>query len=414
MYRPDLKALKSAVPGSSISDKFLVLGCYALCFACFSTPLSTSLTGTFSALAVLCWFVSGRFLSIVDGLLKFPAALISILFFTYMCIAIIYSPAGLSEGLNILKKYRELFLLPVCISMFSLSSKYRELGEYAFFTGCVVLMVVSYCISFGMIPEQRYGHSIVFHITHNFFMAVLSFWSLHYAFRSVRYRWLWLTIFLLCVINIFYIAPGRTGMLVFSCLMILFIFQRLSLKKSLAGLLLFCTALSAIYYTSDNFSGRIEEVISEIENYQPGKSRTSIGQRFDWYRSGISFIREKPIWGHGTGSYPYIQKTAAADSKIKETDNPHNEFLFLTIQFGLVGLLFFIVLLATQLFFARSIPASKQMLLQGVIIAIVSGSMVNSLLFDSQQGHFYLFMSAALMSATPGEDSFKDEDVSRL
>ena len=409
-----MKPLKSLVLGSSISDHFLVLGCYALCFACFCTPLSTSLTGFFSAFAVFCWFFSGRFLSIVDVLLKFPAALISILFFTYMGIAIIYSPAGLFEGLNILKKYRELFLLPICISMFSLYPKYRELGEYAFFAGCVMLMAVSYGMSLGMIPEQRYGHSIVFHITHNFFMAVLSFWSLHYAFQSRRYRWIWLTLFLLCVINIFYIAPGRTGMLVFSCLMILFIFQRLSLKKCLAGLLLFFTTLTAIYYTSDNFSGRIEEVISEIENYQPGKSRTSIGQRFDWYRSGILLIKEKPIWGHGTGSYPYIQKKTAADSRIKETDNPHNEFLFLTIQFGLVGLLFFVVLLAAQLFSVRSIPASKRMLLQGVIVAIVSGSMVNSLLFDSQQGHFYLFLSAALMSATPGEDSFKDENVSRL
>ena len=408
-----MKPLTSYVTGGSIADHLLVIGCYALCFACFCTPLSTSLTGTFSALAVFCWIVSGRFLTIVDELLKFPAALVALLFFTYMCFAIIYSPAGLLEGLNIVKKYRELFLLPICIAMFSLSPKYRELGEYAFFTGCIVLMAVSYTMSLGILPEQRYGHSIVFHITHNFFMAVLSFWSLHYAFASLRYRWLWATLFLLCVINIFYIAPGRTGMLVFSCLMILFIFQRLSVKKALAGLLLFCMALTAVYHTSDNFSGRIGEVISEIEQYQPGKSRTSIGQRFDWYRSGILLIKEKPIWGHGTGSYPYIQKSGAADSGIKETDNPHNEFLFLTIQFGLVGLLFFVVLLATQLFCARSIPAGKQMLLQGVILAIVSGSMVNSLLFDSQQGHFYLFMSAALMSATPGKGSLKDTAAKR-
>ena len=408
-----MKRLTSYVSGSSISDHLLVLGCYALCFACFCTPLSTSLTGTFSALAVFCWLISGRFLSVVE-VLKFPPALVALLFFTYMCFAISYSPAGLFESLNILKKYRELFLLPICLSLFSLSPKYRELGEYAFYAGCVLLMAVSYGMSLGFIPEQRYGHSIVFHITHNFFMAVLSFWSLHYAFNALRYRWLWVTIFLLCAINIFYIAPGRTGMLVFSCLMILFIFQRLSLKKCLAGLLLFGVALTAVYYTSDNFSGRIGEVISEIEQYQPGKSRTSIGQRLDWYRSGILLVKEKPIWGHGTGSYPYIQNSGTADSGIKETDNPHNEFLFLAIQFGLVGLLLFVVLLAAQLFCARSIPAGKQMLLHGVILAIVSGSMVNSLLFDSQQGHFYLFMSAALMSATPGKGSLKNEDPKRL
>ena len=233
-----MKPLTSYVSGSGIAEHLLALGCYALCFACFCTPLSTSLTGVFSAFAVLCWVLSGRFLSIFDELRNFPAALVALLFFTYMCLAISYSPAGLFESLNILKKYRELFLLPICLSLFSLSPRCRELGEYAFFAGCIVLMVVSYGMSLGIVPEQRYGHSLVFHITHNFFMAVLSFWSLHYAFNSLRYRWLWVTVFLLCTINIFYIAPGRTGMLVFSFLMILFIFQRLSLRGCLAGLLL--------------------------------------------------------------------------------------------------------------------------------------------------------------------------------
>jgi O-antigen ligase len=395
---------KPFVFNHNTSRHIMKLGCFALCLAVFCTPLSTSLMGTFSALAVFCWLLSGRFLSLINLLKRYPAALISLLFFLYMCAAITYSPAELGEALSILKKYRELLLLPICVSMFSFSSKYRELAEYSFFTGCLVLMAVSYCITLGILPEQRYGHSIVFHITHNFFMAVLSFWSLHYACASSRYRWLWLSVFFLSILNIFYIAPGRTGMLVFICLMILFIFQRLSLKKCLAALLLFCAAIIAIYCTSDNFSGRIKEVISEIEHYQPGKSRTSIGQRFDWYRTGIMLVIERPLWGHGTGSYPYVQKNAEADSKITETDNPHNEFLFLTIQFGLVGLMLFFLLLAVQLFCARSLPAPKKMLLQGVILAIVSGSLVNSLLFDSQQGHFYLFMSAALMSAHSPED----------
>jgi O-antigen ligase len=396
---------KSFLFNYSVSRRIMLLGCFALCLAVFCTPLSTSLMGMFSVLAVCCWLLSGRFLSLFNLLKHYPAALISLLFFLYMCVAITYSPAEVGEGLNILKKYRELLLLPICVSMFSFSYKYREIAEYSFFAGCLLLMAASYCITFGILPEQRYGHSIVFHITHNFFMAVLSFWSLHYAFINLRYRWLWLTVFFLSILNIFYIAPGRTGMLVFSCLMILFIFQRLSFKKCLAALLFFCAAITAIYWTSDNFSGRIDEVISEIENYQPGKSRTSIGQRFDWYQTGILLVIEKPLLGHGTGSYPYVQKSVTADSRIKETDNPHNEFLFLTIQFGLLGLVLFFSLLVVQLFCARSLPASKQMLLQGVILAIVSGSLVNSLLFDSQQGHFYLFMSAALMSADSPDDS---------
>lgn len=381
------------------------LGCLCICIACFFTPLSTSLMGIFSALAVLCWIVSGHFISIGKYLVRYPATSFSLLFFFFMCFAIFWSPVEIIESLNTLKKYRELFLLPVFVSMLALSQRYRTLAEYSFIAGCVTLMIISYGIAFGVIPEDRYGYSIVFHITHNFFMAVLSFWSLHYSLSSKKYRWVWLAVFILSSINIFYIAPGRTGMVVAGCLMILFMFQRLSRRNCLIGIVLFCSAVTAIYHTSDNFAGRVDEVTFEIKNYAPGKARTSIGQRFDWYRSGIKLISEKPILGHGTGSYPYVQERVTSNSKIKKTDNPHNEYLFITIQFGLVGLLLFFALIAAQIFFSRQIPVKKQMLLHGVILAIASGSLINSLLFDSQQGHFYLFMSAALMTAQSSDHS---------
>jgi O-antigen ligase len=397
--------LQSFLSDSSKVNPVAGLGCMCICIACFFTPLSTSLMGIFSALAVVCWIVSGHFISIGNYLVRYPATSVSLLFFFFMCLAISWSPAGIIESLITLKKYRELFLLPVFVSMLSLSQRYRTLAEYSFITGCIALMIISYGIAFGVIPEDRYGHSIVFHITHSFFMAVLSFWSLHYSFCSNKYRWVWLAVFILSIINIFYIAPGRTGMVVVSCLMILFMFQRLSSRNCLIGIVLFCSAVTAIYYTSDNFAGRVDEVVFEIKNYEPGKARTSIGQRFDWYRSGIQLIREKPILGHGTGSYPYVQERVTINSKIKKTDNPHNEYLLITIQFGLVGLLLFFSLIAAQIFFSRQIPVKKQMLLHGVILAITSGSLINSLLFDSQQGHFYLFMSAALMTAQSSDHS---------
>jgi len=385
-------------------DRIVGFGCICTCVACFFTPLSTSIMGIFSGLAVLCWFFSGQFMRLAHCLKDYPATSISLLLFIFMCFAISYSPADITDGLNILKKYRELLLLPIFTSMLSRSSRYREYAEHGFISGCIVLMLISYSMALGIIPDDRYGHSIVFHITHNFFMAVLSFWSLHYVLVYPRFRWLWIFVFVLSAVNIFYIAPGRTGMLVSICLLFLFMVQRLSIKRCLVGFVILCSALALIYTTSENFSGRVSEVITEIKQYEPGKSRTSIGQRFDWYRSGLALIAEKPIVGHGTGAYPFVQNRGVATSEIKRTDNPHNEYLFLAIQFGLIGLSLFLCLLFTQIFFARGIFREKQMLLHGVILAIVSGSLINSLIFDSQQGHFYLFMSAALMTARASAD----------
>ena len=377
----------------------LGIGCSCICLACFFTPLSTSLMGVFSSLGVAFWAISGHFKRLGDDLKKYPATIISLVLFFYMALAIIYSPVEVSEGIAILKKYRELLLLPIVVSMLAASRTYRHVAEYCFIAGCITLMLISYGMALEVLPEDRYGHSIVFHITHNFFMAILSFWSLNSFLKAGPYRLVWLMLFILAAVNIFYIAPGRTGMLVFICLILLLIFQQLSLRRAIVGILVFCLAITAVYHTSDNFSRRVSRVVKEISHYKPGKARTSIGQRFDWYRSGVTLIKQKPFFGHGTGAYPIAMADIVKETKIRKTDNPHNEFIFLTVQLGLTGLFLFLALITCQVFSARKIALDRRYLLHGVLLALLSGSLINSLLFDSQQGHFYLFMSAALMTA---------------
>lgn len=377
-------------------------GLFFVWLACFFTPLSTSLLGVFSLLAALCWLGAGRFRTLARDCRAHPALFFALLLFAFMCLAIIYSPAGLPEALDTLKKYRELLLLPIIVSLLSISRQARYRARTSFLAGCIVLMLISYAMALDLIPQHRYGHSLVFHITHSFFMAVLGFWSLNRAFTEHGLRRLfWLLVYFTATVNLFYIAPGRTGMLVFVFLMALFCWQRLSLAKAVTGLLLICAAITTFYYTSDNFSGRVSEVINEINTYEPGQSRTSIGQRFDWWMVAGQLIAEKPIFGHGTGSFQAAQQQTSDHTKIKPTDNPHNEFLFLAVQFGLFGLALFITLCCYQLREGAQLPRNENFLLQGVIAALLVGSLMNSLLFDSQQGHFYLFMSAALMAGQP-------------
>jgi len=383
---------------SNIFDKLIKTGCVFICLACFFTPLSTSLLGLFSGLAVLMWLLSGNFLKLPHILISYPSAAIALMLFVLMCLALIYSPAEPLEALDVLKKYRELLLLPVMISLLTTSTQYQKIAEHSFVAGCIILMFLSYGMFFEFIPEQRYGHSLVFHITHSFFMAVLSFWALHRAVNTKQLRYFWLIVYLAAVVNIFYIAPGRTGMFVFVFLMVLFLIQRLRFIQCVFGLLVFCSALTLFYVTSDNFSGRIHEVVKEVKAYEKDKSMTSIGQRFDWWITSFELIKKKPVLGYGTGSFPSIYKQTTKTTRVKAMDNPHNEYLFITFQFGIIGLFLFLMLFLLQFLASRSLPTQKGMLLQGVLVAMLSGSLMNSLLFDSQQGHFYLLMSAALMT----------------
>lgn len=374
-------------------------GAACVCLACFFTPLSTSLLGAFSILAVAAWIFSGGFLDLPRVFRANPSSLIALLLFCFMGAAISYSSVTPMDGLETLRKYRELLLMPVMFSLLGLSSRWRSRAQTCFLCGCIILLAVSYLMFFDLIDGKRYGHSLVYHITHSFFMAVVGYWALYKSTAAGWRRYIWLAIFAAAVVNLFYIAPGRTGMFVFCCLILLFLYQRLSLMKLAAAVVVFIALLAAAYQTSDNFSGRVNEAFNEMSQYEPGKSRTSIGQRFDWWTISLQLIKAKPLFGYGTGSYEQEHHRAIRNSKITPTDNPHNEYLFLGVQFGLIGLALFTLVIILQVQEAKRISKKDRQLLHGVLVALLAGSLMNSLLFDSQQGHFYLFMSTALLAA---------------
>lgn len=370
-----------------------------MCLACFFTPLSTSLLGLFSILAVAAWLLSGGFLDLPRQFRANPSCLVALLFFCLMVAALTYSPVPPMEGFATLRKYRELLLMPVIYSLFSLGSSQRQHARLSFLAGCVVLMIISYLGYFDLFDSGRYGYSIVFHITHSFFMAVLAFWTMHKASEKGWRRYCWLLVCAAAVINLIYVAPGRTGMFVFCCLTLLYLYQRLSMVKWAVSIVIFALLLVAAYHSSDNFSSRVEEAVSEMMNYETGRSRTSIGQRFDWWKVSLQLVKDKPLLGHGTGSYETMHRRATRSDRVTPTDNPHNEYLFISCQFGLVGLSMFFLMLILQLQEARGISLKDRQLLHGVLLALLAGSLMNSLLFDSQQGHFYLFMSGALLAS---------------
>lgn len=370
--------------------------CVVLC--CFFIPFSTSLMGATATLAVVFWLLSGDVLTLPRLLGQNVSVLLAIALFLLLIIGVTYSPAPLSDALAFLKKYRELVYFAIVVSLFVANEGAAKLAEDSFVAGCIVLLFVSYGIFFSIIPSERFGHSIVYHITHSFFMAILAFWCLQRTFDSKQYVYFWLGIFIATTVNLFYIAPGRTGMLVYLALVLLSVFQRLSWKKSVPAMLLIFLAIGIAFMTSSNFSNRVTEAFKEVKEYQASWSRTSLGMRLDWVRNGLELIEQRPAFGHGTGSFRIVQDKMLKKKRDHSlpTDNPHNEYILIAVQTGLVGLFVFVALLASQFISTLKLQPQRRYLLQGVIVAMAIGSLMNSFLFDSHPGHFYAIVSAIL------------------
>jgi O-antigen ligase len=368
---------------------------------CLVLPLSSPLLSLFSILTVVFWLCSGKIKEIPSLFRSNPIVFLSILLFTFFIVGMFYSSAEIQYALSILKKYREIIFIPIIISLLKDNPTGRKNCEYGFISGCILLMLISYSMYFSIVPMAKYGYSVIYHITHSFFMATLAFWALHKMIDSRQYRYFWIIIFLLSLINLFYIAPGRTGMLVFFFLMLLFLVQRLSLLQQMVGMFVLTLLLSVTFLTSENFSSRSSEALKEVQEYQYGAARTSMGMRLDWWINCVGMIKEKPLFGYGTGSFLNEHDKWIEGTKIQPTDNPHNEYLFIGVQLGVVGLVLFLMLFAAQIIYSSKLEKSDRLFVQGVVVAMAVGCIMNSFLFDSHQGHFWAFLVGVYFSAYP-------------
>lgn len=391
----------------TIPSRLTRAGIYSIIAGCFFIPLSTTLMGIFGALVLLFWITSGgvaRWPRLVRQSPLTAAATILIILFAA---GILYSPAPWEESLDIFKKYRELFFIPAIMALM-LQDEGRFTGKAvtAFFAGSIVLLAVSYAMAFGLIPSDRYGNSLIQHIAHSFFMAILAFWTAHKAFDAPgKYKTPWLVLLAAVVGNIVYIAPGRTGMLTFFVLCLLFIRQRFSWKKQLLALIVFVALGGLAFLSSSNMQTRFADAQHDIQTYKHGMSRTSQGRRFDWWYDCLLLFGEKPLIGHGTGSFTMEHDRLIEGSKIYPTDNPHNEYLLIAVQLGGLGLLAFLALFAAGWLEALHQPPEKRRLAQGVIVSMMTGCLMNSFLFDSHQGHYFTFLIALLCVQVKANDS---------
>lgn len=395
---------------SVMASRLNKAGAYSIVACCFFIPLSTSLMGAFGGLVLLFWIISGRITRLPQLIRISRLAAVSTIMIFLFIVGMIYSPAPWEEILDVFKKYRELFFIPAIMCLLLGDEKhFDEKAVMAFFIGCIILMGISYVMAFGLVPSARYGNSIIQHIAHSFFMAILAFWTAHKAFDSGKYKVAWALLLAAVIGNIVYIAPGRTGMLTFLVLCILFIWQRFSWKQQIIGYIVFTVLTGAAFFSSHNIQNRLSDALHDIQTYQHGMSRSSQGMRFDWWYDCIQLIGEKPIIGHGTGSFTMEHDRLIKGTDVKPTDNPHNEYLFIAVQIGGVGLFVFLALFIAGWQGSLHQPPERRRLAQGVIVSMMTGCLMNSFLFDSHQGHFFAFLTALLCAPVAARHAIHSE-----
>jgi O-antigen ligase len=171
-------------------------------------------------------------------------------------------------------------------------------------------------------------------------------------------------------------------------------------RQAASSLLIAVGVIATAYQASPRLHDRIGLLGSEYQAWQPNHGKeTSTGQRLDFYYNSLKIIQEQPLLGVGTGGFP-----AAFAKQIQGTDalltvNPHNEFLLITMQAGLAGLVLLLYLFYTHWRCAAQLgSALEQDAARGLLLMYVINCAFNSALYDHVDGLLFAYMTATFFA----------------
>ena len=378
-----------------VQSRILEYGSFITVLFLVSIYLSTSIAIILSGLLGLFWLFSAQFMVLPGTLKKNPVAAWALLLFLCFIFGLCYSTATFGEAFSMLMKYRELLFIPVLIS-FLTTEGYRCWVWKAFVVASVLILLISYLMYFGILDLNKLGDpSLKSRITHSICISFFAFFCAHKAYDGKHYRKLYWVLLVLCMYNLFFMVEGRTGQLIAVLLVLLFGMQRFT-KKVLLLTVLIMTMLLALFLTFSDKAARINEGIASTQAYlqsHPEKTEFSMGQRFTFWKYSLKLIAEKPLLGYGTGSFANEYQRVAS-SELFVTKNPHNEFLMIGVQLGLLGLSIYLGFLISQYHSAKKLLNKEKWFAQGILLSLVVTSFFNTPLMDHAEGHWFTIMIA--------------------
>jgi len=229
-------------------------------------------------------------------------------------------------------------------------------------------------------------------IIHGSVFSFIAYLSIFRA-KNNNNKWLYL-LSILCMINIFFMNDSRNSYIISLLLIFLILYYQFYkikyLVTTLSLLLAFTLFLTPL---AKNLTQSVYDTKNDINLLFNENYTSSIGLRTLWISIGVQNIKSEPILGHGVGSYKNLVKEFINKNEIDVrhnlaiSNNPHNEFISISSQLGLFGLILYILFL-----YSLFKESNKKFLALGVFTIISVSSFFNSALYDNVFGLFIIII----------------------
>jgi O-antigen ligase len=343
--------------------------------------------------------------------LREPLVAAALGFWVLAALGLAYSPAPWQESFGIWFSWRRLLLLVLAAALFDEAAWKRQL-TLVLVAVTAGFALVSYAGAFLAVPmrDDEIGVVVRNHSMQGMIFAVAAF----AAAALVRYdasltawqRRLLGAAALLLVLNVVFVTPGRSGYVVLlalcGALALAWIREaggRRITRAALGGgaMAVVVGVLAASPLVQQRMSQGIQEALTYREAV-PSAGTSAMGLRMAYWKNTLELVCERPWLGYGTGSFEtaYGRLVAGRPGLLGvPVHDPHNQFMKITAEHGLLGLAAFLLVLALAL--ARRASSPYRLLGLGVLVAWCLTSLFSSHFSTFSEGRFvWLWLGACL------------------
>jgi len=191
-------------------------------------------------------------------------------------------------------------------------------------------------------------------------------------------------------------------------------------KVFYVGLISIILIFSANYIREIKFNNVVS--IEEKIVFANHESSTSVKERYDFWKGALNMSLEKPFTGYGPYSFRYVYGATQQKDLLAIADHPHNVFLKISAENGLIAIGFFFLFLMTVflsfLFGFKKIKSYDEKVLAYLIFVSIVGAFAHNMIdynFNFLANILLVFALMALLRSIIVQNSysiFKEPDSS--
>lgn len=158
------------------------------------------------------------------------------------------------------------------------------------------------------------------------------------------------------------------------------------------------------YINNPGIKTRISKLMVAYEKYKKKNdiNESSVFQRLEYIKASLHIIRKHPVFGVGTGdiinAFKQFYEENNSNLKQENRNRSHNQYLSITIVFGIIGLIWFLITMLYPYFSDKK----NRNFLYSVFLFIILFSMLSEDTIETQIGvTLYAFFNSFLIFSSP-------------